>query len=335
MRSAGGNNFTYEVSENPVLKIRAFLRAMVNRLDAHHVGPEEVGAWENANRWRVPIAYLSLHLGIFAVFWVGWSWFAVITSISSYLLRIFAVTGSYHRYLSHRSYKTSRWFQFAFAFLANTAPQRGPLWWAAHHRHHHRFSDEPDDPHSPLRHGFWTSHLLWWSLRKNRVTRRELVLDLWKFPELVFLNRFDFLAPLSLAVSAYLFGEVLQTAAPGLGASGPQMLVWGFVIPTVALSHGISSVNSLGHLWGRRRFETRDNSRNNFWLALVSLGDGWHNNHHHYPRSARHGFYWWEIDPTYYGLLLLEKMGLIWELKQLPERVKASNRLDIAKPLRP
>lgn len=316
----------FRMMEKAVGATGTFLGAIVSRFDGHHPQLQEEAMQKHSNRWKVPVAFLGLNLAFFAVFWVGWSWIEAVAAISSYILRMFAVTGCYHRYMSHRSYKTSRWFQFAFAFLASTAPQRGPLWWAAHHRLHHRFSDRPEDPHSPVCHGFWTSHVLWWNLRKNRFTRKDLVPDLWKFPELVFLNRFDFLGPLSLAVTAYLVGEILHFVAPGFGTNGLGMLIWGFVVPTVALSHGISSVNSFGHLWGRRRYETQDNSRNNFWLALITLGDGWHNNHHHFPGSARHGFYWWEIDLTYYGLCLLEKLGLIWDLKPVPEGVK-KNRI--------
>lgn len=305
------------------------------RVDSHSLPEEPELSREAAVRWRLPIPFVLLNLSVLTVFLVGWSWVAVAVAVFLYLLRMFAVTGCYHRYLSHRTYKTSRAFQFVFALLADSAAQRGPLWWAAHHRHHHRFTDQAEDPHSPVRQGFWVSHLFWWGQHKNLATRKSLVPDLCKYPELVFLDRFHFLAPWALGFLTLGLGLLLRRFAPGLGTTGPQMFVWGFVVSTVALVHGVASINSAAHLLGRRRYATTDNSRNSFWLALITLGEGWHNNHHHFPVSARQGFYWWEIDLTYYGLLCLEKLGLIWDLKPVPERVRASDRLEGPAPLRP
>jgi stearoyl-CoA desaturase (delta-9 desaturase) len=243
------------------------------------------------------------------VIWVGWSWVAVGVALALYWLRMFAVTGFYHRYLSHRSYKTSRWFQFVFAVLGSSSTQKGPLWWASHHRIHHLFSDQPGDVHSPVRQGFFYSHVGWIFARENNETKTRLVPDIAKFPELRFLDRFDVLVPVLLATGLFFFGWILGKVSPGLGTNGMQMLIWGFFVSTVVLAHSTFTINSLSHVFGRKRFETGDTSRNNWLLALLTFGEGWHNNHHHFPTATRQGFYWWEIDITYYGLLVLSKLG--------------------------
>jgi stearoyl-CoA desaturase (delta-9 desaturase) len=155
----------------------------------------------------------------------------------------------------------------------------------------------------------------------------ENVKDLARFPELRFLDRFDMLVPFLLAVSLFLTGYALEIYAPQLGTNGPQLLVWGFFISTVVLFHGTCTINSLAHLIGRKRYQTTDESRNNFFLALITLGEGWHNNHHHFPATARQGFYWWEIDITYYILCALSWLGIVWDLKGLPEHVRTAEKL--------
>jgi stearoyl-CoA desaturase (delta-9 desaturase) len=276
--------------------------------------------------WLRVIPFLVLHLACFTVIWVGWSAFAVGFAVTLYLVRMFAITGFYHRYFSHKAFRTSRPAQLIFALLGATAVQRGPLWWASMHRHHHAYSDRVEDAHSPMQHGFWWSHLGWFLSNANFATRNERVRELMQFAELRFLDRFDALVPAVLAIAIYFLGEWLAVAAPGLQTSGLQLLVWGFVISTVVLYHATFSVNSLAHGWGSRRYATKDQSRNNFWIALLTLGEGWHNNHHHYPGSARQGFYWWEIDLTYYGLRLLSACGLIWDLRSVPPQIRAAKR---------
>jgi len=218
-------------------------------------------------------------------------------------------------------------FQFILAFLGNSAAQRGPLWWSAHHRHHHRYSDQPDDIHSPRLSGFWNSHMLWWGRNRSIPPRLELVKDLQKFPELVFIDRFDGIAPASLALFTFFLGYFLNQFYPHLHTSGVQMLVWGFVVSTSVLFHGVAFINSLAHVFGRRRFKTTDDSRNSFWLALITLGEGWHNNHHHYANSVRQGFYWWEVDITYYALWTMSKLGLVWDLKPVPQSILSEAKL--------
>ncbi|MFZ0430784.1 MAG: acyl-CoA desaturase [Acidobacteriota bacterium] len=272
--------------------------------------------------WVRVLPFLFMHVGCLAVFWVGWSSTAVAVAILLYGLRMFAVTGFYHRYFSHRTFRTSRWGQLLFALLGNSAVQRGPLWWAAHHRHHHRHSDEEHDVHSPHHHGLYWSHFGWITSRSNFATRLELVKDLARYPELRFLDRFDTLVPLALAVSLYGLGELAALYFPALGTNGWQLLVWGFFISTVVLFHGTCTINSLAHMFGKRRYATRDESRNSLLLALITMGEGWHNNHHHYPTATRQGFFWWEIDITYYFLWALSRTGLIWDLRAVPERVR-------------
>jgi stearoyl-CoA desaturase (Delta-9 desaturase) len=233
------------------------------------------------------------------------------------------VTGVYHRYFSHKTYSTSRPMQFVLALLGGTTVQRGPLWWAYHHRHHHQHSDEEEDAHSPHVHGFLWSHIGWITSRRNFPTDYSKVRDLDKFPELVFLNRFDAIVPFLFAVSLFALGGFLHVHAPGLHTGSWQLLVWGFFISTTALFHGTSCINSMAHIMGKRRFKTEDDSRNSFILALITLGEGWHNNHHRYMSATRNGFYWWEIDITYYLLKGLSWTGLIWGLKTVPASVLA------------
>jgi stearoyl-CoA desaturase (delta-9 desaturase) len=210
------------------------------------------------------------------------------------------------------------------ALLGNSAAQRGPLWWAAHHRHHHRCADEPEDVHSPVQRGFWWSHVLWLTTTRNFPTRKQLVQDWMRYPELRFLNRFSMLVPLGLLGLLLTAGAILSRAAPQLGTSALQMGVWGFAISTVMLFHATSTINSLDHMVGRRTYETPDQSRNNWLLAILTLGEGWHNNHHHYASTVRQGFRWWQWDPTYYTLKLFSWLGMVRDLKELPPKVVAA-----------
>jgi stearoyl-CoA desaturase (delta-9 desaturase) len=232
---------------------------------------------------------------------------------------MFLVTGFYHRYFSHKTFQTSRPVQFLAAFLGLTCTQRGPLWWAWVHRHHHKHSDEQGDFHSPAMQGFWWAHIGWLTSSCNFPTDYSKIKDLAKYRELVFLNRFDLIGPIFLALVMLGWGALLQFAAPSLGTSPLQMLVWGFFISTTLLFHGTCCINSLAHVLGRRRYDTKDDSRNSMILAFITLGEGWHNNHHRHQAAARQGFFWWEFDPTYYMLKLLSWTGLIWNLRPVPE----------------
>jgi stearoyl-CoA desaturase (delta-9 desaturase) len=274
--------------------------------DADHAGID----------WLRIIPFIGLHLGCIAVFWVGTSSIAVTTAIALYLLRMFAITAFYHRYFAHKSFKTSRPVQFLFALIGASATQRGPLWWAAHHRQHHRHADQEQDPHSPKQ-GFLWSHMGWFLSRKHFRADLSLVPELARYPELRWLDRYDIAVPVMLAVVLYAVGEALATAQPALNTSGWQMVIWGYFISTVVLIHATLLINSLAHRVGRRRYQTQDDSRNNFLLALLTLGEGWHNNHHYHAASARQGFYWWEIDISYYLLWCMQKLGLIWDVRSI------------------
>lgn len=276
--------------------------------------------------WVRVIPFLILHLACFAAFWTGVSTVALVTCLGLFWLRMFAITAFYHRYFAHRSYKTNRFWQFIFALLGNMSAQRGPLWWAAHHRAHHQHSDTEEDLHSPVQRGFWWSHMGWFTCDASFKTQLHRIKDFARFPELKFLDRFDSFAPLLLIVILYIAGELMAAFAPGMNTNGAQMVVWGFVISTVILFHSTVTINSLGHIWGSRRFKTKDGSRNNGVLALLTLGEGWHNNHHRWAVSARQGFYWWEIDITYMILKAMSWVGIVHSLNPVPAHVLKEGR---------
>ncbi len=271
------------------------------------------------------ISFWVIHAMCLGTIWTGVSPVAVAVCIGFYALRMFAITGWYHRYFSHRAFRAGRKTQFAFAVLGCMATQKGPLWWASHHREHHLFADTPRDPHSPSQMGFWRSHMLWFLDPSSFAVREERVRDLIRYPELRWLETWHWVAPLASGFFLLLLGSALQAAFPALGTSGPQMVIWGYFVSTVLLYHGTFSINSLGHLLGRPRYLTGDRSRNSAILALITLGEGWHNNHHHFPVAARQGFFWWEVDITYYLLRLLAATGLIWDLRPVPARAKEGN----------
>lgn len=286
----------------------------------------EIGGAETKIDWVRVMPFVFMHVACLAVFVVGVSAVAVITALVLYFIRMFAITAFYHRYFSHKSFKTSRVTQFVFAVIGASAAQRGPLWWAAHHRQHHRHADAPADPHSPQQGIIW-SHMGWFLSNKHYRADYRLVKDWSRYNELRWLDRFDLIVPLALALILFFTGMVLEKLAPGLGTNGWQMLVWGFFISTVMLLHATLLINSMAHRIGKKRYQTGDDSRNNFLLALLTLGEGWHNNHHHYPVSARQGFYWWEIDISYYLLKLFKRTGLIWDLRAVPIHKRESKKI--------
>lgn len=273
--------------------------------------------------WLRISPFIALHVACLAPLWIGINAIELAVAATSYAVRVFAVSVFYHRCFSHRAFRTHRVVQFVFAFLGAAATQRGPLWWAAHHRSHHAHADTDADPHSSLR-GFWWSHMLWFLCRKNFCAPLHRVRDLARFPELKWLDRFDLAVPVVYAIGIFALGEALGLRFPE--TDGWRMLVWGYVVPTVILMHVTFMVNSLAHRVGRRRFATADDSRNNTWLALLTCGEGWHNNHHRHAASARLGFYWWQLDLGWLGLKLFEKLGLAWDLRTPPETVLKEGR---------
>ncbi len=260
------------------------------------------------------IPYWGVHvLAIVGIAITGWSWWGLLLALALYVPRMFFVTGAYHRYFSHRSFKTSRWFQLVLAIGAETTGQKGVLWWAAHHRLHHKLSDQPGDLHSVRQQGFWWAHHGWILGNGLEDTDLSRIKDFAKYPELRWLNRFWYVPLVGSAVVIFLAG-------------GFFALVWGFALSQVLTWHGTFTINSLSHLWGGRRYDTDDDSRNNFVLAIITMGEGWHNNHHHYQVSARQGFFWWEVDCTYYVLRALAAVGLIWDLHGVPEHIREPSR---------
>lgn len=267
---------------------------------------------KNVN-WIEALPFFAMHAGLIVMFFVEFSWFWIGFAIFYYAIRMFGLTAGYHRYFAHKSFKTNRVFQFLLALLGSLALQKGVLWWAGHHRTHHKYSGTAEDIHAPEVRGFWWSHVGWILVNDFKQTPTHLIKDFAKYPELRFLNRF-----------AILIGII-----PGLIlllGFGFAPFVWGFVVSTVFLYHGTFVINSLAHKFGKRRFETVDDSRNSLILALITLGEGWHNNHHYYQNSVRQGFYWWEIDISFYVLKVLEVFGVVWDLKTPPEKVYALAR---------
>jgi stearoyl-CoA desaturase (delta-9 desaturase) len=270
--------------------------------------------WQQTYLHLVTVPYWGVHaMALAGVVMLGPSWSGLTVALVSYAIRMFFVTGAYHRYFSHRSYKTSRAFQLVLALGATLTVQRGVLWWAGHHRRHHAGSDGEGDLHSPYHGGFWWSHMGWLMTRALEDTDHGRVKDLARYPELRWLDRWWLLVVVAEAIVLFLVG-------------GAHLLVWGFAVATVLCWHGTFTINSLSHLWGSRRYATTDQSRNNPVLAVITLGEGWHNNHHHYQRSVRQGFFWWEYDITYYVLRVLAAFGLVWDLRGVPEHVRAGTR---------
>lgn len=268
--------------------------------------------------YSVCAQFLFMHLACLLVIWTGVSTVALVTALALYVVRMFAITAGFHRLFAHRTYRTGRIFQFLLALTATAAYQKGPLWWSAHHRRHHLHADTENDLHSPLSRSLWRSHVGWFLSRDSQATDWKLIPNLMQDSGLRFLDRYYSFPPALLAGAVFVLGSVLHQYAPGLGTSGWQMLVWGFFISTVLLYHGTFTVNSLAHIYGRRRYATEDNSRNNFLVAFITLGEGWHNNHHYYPSSERQGFYWWEIDVSHYTLRVLSWFGVVWGLRTPP-----------------
>jgi len=261
--------------------------------------------------WVRSLPFVLIHLAPISLFWTGATAIDWAVCVGLYFGRMFFITGAYHRYFSHRSYKMGRLMQFLMALGGTMAVQKGVLWWAAHHRKHHKFSDQPGDVHSP-KDGLGWAHVRWILSDAHHETEWKWIRDFAKYPELVWLNRYHVVPPMALAVGLFSVG-------------GWSMLLCGFFLSTAVLYHGTFSINSLMHVWGRRRYVTKDTSRNTLLLALVTMGEGWHNNHHYYQSSANQGFFWWEVDITYYILKLMSWVGLVSDLRKPPKHILEGN----------
>jgi len=265
---------------------------------------------------RVAVAaFWGVHAACLLAFYTGVTWSAFLVCVTLYWLCMFGITAGYHRYFAHRSFKTGRVFQFVLALLGTLSVQKGVLWWAANHRVHHRFSDQEGDVHSPVQRGLWWSHVGWILVEDHEATLVDRIPDMAGYPELRWLNEHFLVPPVAMAVALLLTG-------------GLTWLVWGFFVCITLVWHSTFAINSIAHTFGSRRYATADQSRNNFWLALLTMGEGWHNNHHRYMSSVRQGFFWWEIDASYYVLVALSWLGVVWDLRQPPRHVIAGESRD-------
>jgi stearoyl-CoA desaturase (delta-9 desaturase) len=261
----------------------------------------------------VTAVFWLVQVSAVTVFFVPFSWSLVALWATSHFFRAVGLTLAFHRYFAHRAFEMSRGARFFWALVGTAAMQKGPLWWAGNHIDHHKYADREGDPHSPALSGLYHAHIGWFlnDARWTRVTPNNPVMrDFGGAPELVFLDTFHWLPPLALAVALYAWG-------------GWPWVAWGFCLPTVTLAHATFAINTVNHLWGTRRFQTRDDSTNNPLTALFAAGEGWHNNHHRYQRAARNGFYWWEFDLTYCVIRLMASVGLAWNLQPVPPRIYA------------
>ncbi len=255
--------------------------------------------------WVSSVPFILIHLLSLGILFFEPTWELFALCVALYFLRMFGITAGFHRYFSHRSFKTSRVFQFILAWLGMMSIQKGVLWWASNHRHHHQHSDQEEDIHSPVQRSFLWSHMSWFLCNRYDQTQWHLIKDFAKYPELVWLNRFHIVPSVFLGAALVYFGSWAA-------------FFWGFCLSTTLLWHGTYTINSLAHVFGKKRYQTDDESRNNFYLALITMGEGWHNNHHAYPSSAKQGFFWWEIDLTYYILYVLSAFGIVWDLRAAP-----------------
>jgi len=270
---------------------------------AENPGPHKI-------EWLAMVPFWGAQItAVVGVIVSGWSWKGFGLALALYAVRMFGLTAGYHRYFSHRSYRTSRPVQFLLALLGTTATQKGVLWWAAHHRAHHKYSDSPRDVHSVRQKGFFWAHVGWILVKRYVPTDWNRIKDFARYPELRWLNTWNLLPPIALATGLFLVG-------------GWWALLWGFFVSNTLLWHGTFCVNSLAHVFGRRRYQTDDDSRNSFLIAIFTLGEGWHNNHHHYQRSERQGFYWWELDITHLVLRVLAALRIVRDLHEPPKRVR-------------
>jgi stearoyl-CoA desaturase (Delta-9 desaturase) len=267
------------------------------------------------------VVFWLVQASVVLVFAVPFAWPLLALWAASHFVRAIGLTLCFHRYFAHRSFKMHRAARFVWTFIAVSAMQKGPLWWAGHHVNHHRFADREGDPHSPSVSGVYYAHIGWF-LNDAKHDRLEpsnpVVRDFSKFPEIYWLDRLNVLPPLTLAIAMYLIG-------------GLPWLVWGFCVPTMTLAHATFAINTVNHMFGSRRFETHDESRNNAITAFFAAGEGWHNNHHRYQRAARNGFYWWEFDPTWYTIRAMAALGLAWDLQAVPKRIYEEARAAKAK----
>ena len=267
----------------------------------------------------VSLPFLSVHIGAIYALTVSPSLFALFIVGLMYFIRMFGITAGFHRLFSHRSFKTNRLFQFFLAYSATCSAQMGPIWWASHHRHHHKYTEQIEDSHTPTLKGFFWAHVGWIMSPANSPTKEKYVEDLMKYPELRWLDKYHYFAPFSLAVFLYVLGEYMAVNYSQYNTNGMELLLWGFFVSTVFLYHATFMVNSVCHVFGHRTYDTKDGSVNNLLVAILTLGEGWHNNHHAFPNSEKQGHKWYQIDICHYILWCLSKIGIVWNIREVPD----------------
>jgi sn-1 stearoyl-lipid 9-desaturase len=269
------------------------------RLNASRLEQDEDPTGKRRFNWLIAAFMIMFHIGaVAALFFFTWN--ALFVAIFLYWVAgSLGIGMGYHRMLTHRGYRTPKWLEYALTICAVTAVEGGPLLWVATHRRHHQFADGEGDPHSP-RDGKWWSHVGWIlvgnAMRQDESTLDRYVPDLQKDKFHVWITEYHFVPTFILGVALFKLG-------------GWPFLLWGIFLRTVVGLHATWLVNSATHIWGSRRFPTHDLSTNSWWVALLTFGEGWHNNHHAFPVSARHGLKWYEIDFNWYGIWLLKQLG--------------------------
>jgi len=265
--------------------------------------------------------FWTVQVSALLVFAVPFRWAFVAVWAASHFLRAIGLTLAFHRYFAHRAFKMNRIARFVWVWIGTSAMQKGPIWWAGHHVNHHKYADRDGDPHSPMVSGVYYAHIGWFlndSKHDTLEPTNPVIRDFSKVPELAFIEKYFFLPPLTLAIAMFALG-------------GFPLLIWGFCLPTMTLAHATFAINTVNHMFGSRRFETVDESRNNPFTAFFAVGEGWHNNHHRYQRAARNGFYWWEFDPTWYVIRAMKALGLAWDVQAVPKRIYEEARVVKAK----
>ena len=267
------------------------------------------------------VIFWTVQVSALLIFAVPFRWAFIAVWAASHFLRAIGLTLAFHRYFAHRAFKMSRVARFVWTWIGTSAMQKGPMWWAGHHVNHHKYADRDGDPHSPMVSGVYYAHIGWF-LNDTKHDKLEpnnpVIRDFSKVPEIAFIEKYFFLPPLLLAIAMFAIG-------------GFPLLIWGFCLPTMTLAHATFAINTVNHMFGSRRFETVDESRNNPLTAFFAVGEGWHNNHHRYQRAARNGFYWWEFDPTWYVIRAMKAVGLVWDVQAVPKRIYEEARVVKAK----
>ncbi len=280
-------------------------------------------AWALGINWPIAIWIGIVHLlALAAPFYVTWQ--AVVTCFALvYVTGSLGVCMGYHRLLTHGSFKTYRPVRWLLAFIGGLSGEGSAVTWVADHRRHHKYSDQHGDPHSP-NDGAWWSHMNWlfpnWSHKSKETVLKKYAGDIMKDRVMMLIHHMFLPTHILSGIALFAIGYYGQWMGLAGGFdSGMSMMLWGLAVRMVWVMHVTWFVNSASHMWGYRNYETTDTSRNNWWVAILAFGEGWHNNHHAYQRVASQGHKWWEFDTTYWMILAMEKLGLAWDVIRLSD----------------